>query len=141
MTIRPAQVIILAFLIIPACAIVRPEESPVSTASMVVQRQLVAYNAHDIEAFVATYSDDVEIYRMPATTPTTSGKPELRKFYQNSRFNLPKLHAEILNRSVIGNKVVDHERITGLRDEPFETVVAYLVHDGLIQKVWIFNAE
>jgi hypothetical protein len=141
MTYRPAQILMLACLFLTACATVRSIEPPASAAALVVQRQLDAYNAHDIEAFAATYSDEVEVYRMPSTAPTTSGKLKLREFYQNSRFNLPKLHAEILHRSVVGNKVVDHERITGLRDEPYETVVVYLVHDGLIHKVWIFNAE
>lgn len=141
MAFRPAQVLMLACLLPTGCATVRSIERPASSAEIVVQRQLDAYNAHDIEAFAATYSDEVEIYRMPATAPTTSGKQKLREFYQNSRFNLPKLHAEILHRSVVGNKVVDHERITGLRDEPYETVVVYLVDDGLIQKVWIFSAD
>ena len=141
MTYRPVQILMLSCLLLTACTTVRSIEPPASAAALVVQRQVDAYNAHDIEAFAATYSDEVEVYRMPSTAPTTSGKQKLREFYQNSRFNLPKLHAEILHRSVVGNKVIDHERITGLRNEPYETVVVYLVHNGLIQQVWIFNAD
>lgn len=141
MTYLPAPILMLACLLLTACATVRSIEPPASAAAVVVQRQVDAYNAHDIEAFAATYSDELEVYRMPSTVPTISGKQKLREFYQNSRFNLPSLHAEILHRSVVGNKVVDHERITGIRDEPYETVVVYLVRDDLIQRVWIFNAE
>ena len=34
-----------------------------------VQRQLDAYNAHDLEHFVAEYHDDVKVYRPPASEP------------------------------------------------------------------------
>ena len=84
-------------------------------ASMVVQRQLDAYNAHDLRAFVATYSDSVMVYKIPETSAAISGKQKLSEFYRDSRFNLPKLHAELLHRSVVGSKVIDHERISGLR--------------------------
>ena len=129
--------LVFASLLLAACA----AEQPTPGVAMVVQRQLDAYNAHDLQAFVATYSDDIEVYRAPSTTPALSGKQKLSEFYKSSRFNLPKLHAEILHRSVVGNTVVDHERITGLRDEPIEAVAVYIVQDGLIQKVWLFTAD
>ena len=112
-----------------------------SEVAKVVQRQLDAYNAHDLQAFVATYSDDVSVYRVPATAPSVSGKQKLLEFYRDSRFNLPNLHAELVHRSVVGNNVIDHERITGLRAEPVEAVAAYVVRDGLIRGVWLFYAE
>ena len=110
-------------------------------AARIVQRQLDAYNAHDLPSFVAMYSDDVSVYKVPAASPSMSGKEKLSEFYRDSRFNLPKLHAELLHRSVVGNKVIDHERISGLRAEPVEAVAAYVVRDGLIQSVWLFYAE
>ena len=57
------------------------------------------------------------------------------------RFNLPKLHAELINRIVLGNKVVDHERICGVRDEPFEAAVVFEVSGALISKVCFFDAN
>ena len=42
---------------------------------------------------------------------------------------------------VLGNKVVDHERIHGVRAAPFETVAVYEIVDGLISVVWFFSAE
>ena len=39
-----------------------------------VQRQLEAYNAHDLTRFVAEYADDVRVYRMPAAEPALAGK-------------------------------------------------------------------
>ena len=110
-------------------------------AVTVVQRQLEAYNARDLERFVAEYSDTVEIFRPPVVPPGISGKAQLSEFYRTQRFSLPSLRADILNRIVLGNRVIDHERIWGVRDKPFEVAVVYEVVDGKIQTVWTFAAE
>jgi len=107
----------------------------------VVQRQLDAYNAHDVDCFLAVYSDGVCAYRPPSTEPAMSGKAAFAEFYSTQRFNQPGLHAELVNRIVLGNVVIDHERITGVREQPFEVAVVYQVRDGLIEKTWTFAAE
>ncbi len=104
----------------------------------IVQRQLDAYNRHDLDAFVACYSDAIRIYRIPAPDPSISGKAELARFYGTERFNRPGLHAEVLNRMVLGDKVIDHERIGGLRNEPIEVVAVYAIVGGLIECGWFF---
>ena len=109
-----------------------------SPAVDVVQRQVEAYNRRDLEAFAATYRDDVQIFRMPSTTPAMTGRAALREFYARQRFNLPALHAEIVQRIVVGNKVIDHERVTGVAAQPFEAVAVYEVVDGAIATVWFF---
>ena len=38
----------------------------------VVQRQLEAYNARDLERFAATYGEGIRIYRLPALEPSPS---------------------------------------------------------------------
>lgn len=107
----------------------------------VVQRQLEAYNARDLERFAATYADSIEIFRLPATQPAISGKEQLREVYR-ARFGSPGLHAEILARMVLGNKVIDHERVVGIREHPVEAVAAYEVEAGLIRRVWfLYPAE
>ena len=110
------------------------------SATGIVQRQFDAYNAHDLAAFVAAYSDTVQIFRMPASEPVISGKAQLTEFYANQRFNVPGLEAELVSRTVLGNKVVDHERIRGLRDEPVEIVAVYEVGPGFIERVWFFSS-
>ena len=75
-----------------------------------VQAQLDAYNARDLARLAA------------------------------HRFKLPKLHAELINRIVPGNKVVDLEGICGVRDEPFEAVLVFEVSGALISKVCFFDA-
>jgi len=105
--------------------------------SDVVQRQLEAYNARDLEAFAATYADDVRLYRMPTTEPSVSGKEQLREVYRQ-RFASPRLHADILTRVVLGNKVIDHERVVGIKDQPIEALAIYQVEGDLIKAVWFF---
>jgi hypothetical protein len=107
-------------------------------AEIPVQRQLEAYNAHDLERFVAQYTDDVRVYRLPETDPVLSGKTAFAAHYAANRFNLPTLHAHVVNRIVSGNKVVDHERITGLEDQAVEAIAVYEVIDDRIRTVWFF---
>lgn len=111
------------------------------SAEALVQEQLEAYNARDLERFIAVYADDVQVFRPPAAGPALAGKQAFAQFYAGQRFNLPGLHAEVLNRIVVGNKVVDHERIAGVREQAFEVAVAYEVRDGLIRSVWMFAPE
>ena len=110
-----------------------------SSAEAPVRRQLEAYNARDLDRFLAEFRDDIRVYRPPAPEPAIVGKEAFGEFYATQRFNRPGLHAEVLNRMVLGNKVIDHERITGVRDEPIEMAVAYQVVDGLIAAIWTFD--
>ncbi|HEX7402862.1 MAG TPA: nuclear transport factor 2 family protein [Usitatibacter sp.] len=112
-----------------------------NTAVDVVQRQVDAYNARDLARFVAEFSDAVQVFRPPSTQPAISGKAQLAEYYAANRFNLPALRADILNRIVLGSRVIDHERIHGVRDEPFEVAAVYDVVDGLIRTVWFFAAD
>ena len=103
-----------------------------------VQRQLDAYNAHDLERFLAEYTNDIQVFRPPATEPVLSGKKAFGEHYAKNRFNMPSLHARLVNRIVSGNIVVDHEDITGLSEDGLAAVAVYKVVDGRIQAVWFF---
>ena len=111
------------------------------TSETPVQLQLDAYNAHDLQRFVAVYSDDIRVFRLPATEPILAGKAAFTDHYATQRFHLPGLRAEVVNRIVLGNKVIDHERVYGVRERPYEVVAVYEVADGLIRTVWFFSAE
>lgn len=103
-----------------------------------VKSQLKAYNDHDIEAFTACFSEDFNGYRMPDKTPSISGKPALREFYLNNRFNNPYLKAELISRIVMGNKVFDHELIYGLSEQPLESVAVFEINNDLISTAWFY---
>lgn len=50
------------------------------TPLALVQRQLNAYNARNLEAFLEPYSDDVELYQFPDKL-ISKGKEDMRKGY------------------------------------------------------------
>jgi hypothetical protein len=111
------------------------------SAADVVQRQVEAYNDRDLERFVSNYSEDIAVFRMPSVEPGLSGKAQFAEFYATQRFNLPGLRADIVNRIVLGNKVIDHERVWGVRAGPMEVAAVYEVVGELIERVWFFSAE
>ena len=89
-------------------------ESMTSDPETVVQRQFDAYNAKDMEAFLATYAPAVEMRDLPS---------------------------DDLLRSVLGNMVVDTERLTGFDDgRVFGIVAIDEVRDGLIRRYWFIHA-
>ena len=110
-------------------------------ASDVVQRQLDAYNARDLERFLVNFSDGITVFRLPSTEPSLVGKAAFAQFYATQRFNLPGLRAELVNRIVLGAKVIDHERIFGVRDAPIEMAVAYHVVGDTIECMWAFAPD
>ena len=109
--------------------------------SAFAQRQLDAYNARDPQRFVREYTEDVVVYRLPSVEPVIVGKAALSEHYGKTRFNLPRLHAELVNRMVFGNKVIDHERVTGVQDRPIEVAAVYEVTPGGISKVWFVSGS
>ena len=60
---------------------------------------------------------------------------------QLDAYNARDLHAELVSRMVLGNKVIDHERIVGVGEGTMEAAAVYEVRDGLICAVWFFNAQ
>lgn len=101
----------------------------------VVQAQLDAYNAKDIDALLATYAPDAEQYALHGER-LARGHAEIRPRFL-ARFKEPDLHAQLLSRTAMGSFVIDLELIT--RNFPegrgsVEMLCVYEVRDGLIQK-------
>ncbi len=105
------------------------EESP----AHVVQRQLEAYNARDIEAFMDTYSKDVKLFDYPNEL-FMEGQEKMKESYNTYFESTPDLHCEVKNRIIMGNKVIDEEFITA-NGANFSAVAIYEVENGRIIKV------
>lgn len=105
-------------------------------ASKVVQAQLEAYNAKDIDAFMNVFSDDAGIYNFGEKKALAKGKEEVRSLYFNLFQNSSNLHSSVINRSVIGNTVIDYELISGRKgnDEMLKLIAIYEVKNGQIKK-------
>ncbi len=102
------------------------------TPEAVVQRQLNAYNARNLQAFMATYSNDIELYNYP--NQLIGKGMEAIKNYEGFFSRTPNLYCEIQKRIVIGNKVIDHERVRAGNDT-LNAVAVYEVKNGKIIKV------
>jgi hypothetical protein len=103
----------------------------------VVQRQLDAYNARDIEAFMATHAEDAQQFEYPSKL-LASGAAQVRE-RSLVRFQEPNLHARLVKRMVMGNKVIDQEVVTRTFPEgtgKIELVAIYEVQNGRIAKAW-----
>jgi hypothetical protein len=104
-----------------------------SDPESVVQRQLDAYNARDIEGLMAAYAEDAQQFEYPATL-LASGASQLRE-RNLARFREANLHARLIKRIVMGPVVIDHEEVTRTFPEgigKIELVAIYEVHDGRI---------
>ncbi len=108
----------------------------------IVQRQLDAYNAKDIDALMAIYAADAEQFEHPAKL-LASGAQAIRERFV-TRFKEPNLHAHLVNRIVAGNMVIDHEIVTRTFPEgagKAELVAIYEVQNETIAKAWFIPGK
>jgi imidazolonepropionase-like amidohydrolase len=104
------------------------------TPEILVQQQLNAYNARNIDAFVAPYSDSVELYMFPDKL-IGKGKADMYKEYGGMFQRVKELHCEVTERIIQGNIIIDHESVTGFGPNPFKAIAIYTIEKGKIQKV------
>jgi hypothetical protein len=102
-----------------------------------VSAQLAAYNARDLEAFVACYAEDVKLWREHGV-PSCMGHEDLREHYGPYFALNPRLNALLRGRLVGGAcTVIDHEWVTGRSDGfDVEVFATFEVREGLITQVW-----
>lgn len=105
------------------------------TPEQLIRRQFDAYNAKDVEGWLATYAADAEQYELHGALLAKGHAAMRERIVQ--RFAEPDLHAELLHRIVMGDVVVDHERVT--RNFPdgkaaVEMLCVYQIRDGLIRR-------
>ena len=110
----------------------------------IVQRQLDAYNAHNVDALMAIYSDDIQHFEFPSTL-VASGAAQVRERLR-IRLQEPDLHARLVNRIAMGNLVIDQEVITRNFPEPegigtVELIAMYEVQGERIVQAWFRFGE
>lgn len=113
--------------------LIKPDTLLAETPYALVQRQLNAYNGHNLEAFLEPYADDVEIYDFPNKLQM-KGKEAMRKAYQFITQE-PTLHCELRGRIIQGNTVIDHERVR-FGKNMVEAIAIYKIENGKIKRVY-----
>jgi hypothetical protein len=108
----------------------------------IVRRQLDAYNAHDIDAFMAMWSDNAKYYEHPSKL-LADGAAQIRARHV-AGFRDAKPYGDLLSRTVIGNKVIDHERVARTFPEGrgyVEVIAIYEVDNQAIENAWFIFGE
>jgi hypothetical protein len=104
-----------------------------------VDRQVEAYNAHDLDSFLTCYSRDVTI-RGSRGEILMSGIEAVRGEYRDWFAAHPDVHAEVASRVFSGAWVVDEERIT-MTGAVMSALVCYHVADGVIDAVLLLAED
>lgn len=126
------RIVLLVLVLVVSPVVSAGDASPLA----VVQRQLDTYNAQDIEAFVAVFAEDAEIFmNIGDTEAAMTGRDAIRAGYGKIFRENPSNKSTLMGRMVQGNFVFDHEWITG-RDAEFRIVAIYEVKGGLITRAW-----
>jgi len=101
-----------------------------------VKTQLDAYNAQDVELFMAQFHDDIEARTLEGEV-WMSGKQQMRSHYTKLFAENPNNRAQVPERWVMGDYVFDQEVITGREGQAGEmkAVVIYKIESGLIRRV------
>ncbi len=109
------------------------------TPEQVVQKQLDAYSACDIDAFAATYTDDIRIHDGDGKL-LCEGQAKLREIYGPVFRDNPHQMALITKRITGGDWVIDEEEVIGRADNIRRYAVAiYRVRGDRISQVTLIR--
>jgi uncharacterized protein (TIGR02246 family) len=113
-----------------------------STETEVVDAQIDAYRAKDVERFLSHYADDVSVVMFDGTVMFGS-KDAMRVAYGKLFADSPDLQVTIAGRVTAGEFVVDEEHLSGFHfgDMPTEmtAVAIYRVTDGKIARMMLLS--
>ena len=103
--------------------------------AQLIQQQVDAFNARDLERFLSFYHSDV-VLEDAAGNPMMQGHDGLRAFYGPLFAQSPDLHVDIPRRIHVGSWVIDEEEGRGFHADGFPSelhvAVVYQVLDGKI---------
>ncbi len=111
------------------------QDAAKDSAEQVVQKQVEAYNRHDLDAFLGCYAADVKLYDFP-DKELSSGLDAMRTSYGKLFADNPDLKVDIPKRIVQGDTVIDQEFVFVNENRRFKAVAIYRVVSGRIAAVW-----
>jgi hypothetical protein len=122
--------LILALLFQPSVAQKTPEQ--------VVQIQLEAYNSRNIDAFMKIVGDSATFWVLGEEKPWAVGYDSIKTVYNRLFESSPNLHSELISRTVLGNTVIDHEKISGRlnSEKAIELIMIYVVENEKIVRAY-----
>jgi uncharacterized protein (TIGR02246 family) len=112
------------------------------TPHPVLDRLVAASNAGDAAGFAAVLADDVRIVSHPGRVLQGSAS-EVRTHYEKVFATNPGNRTEVVHRVVLGDRVVDHERVRRSADaEPFDVIAINTIEGDRVASIeFISNAK
>lgn len=111
------------------------------TPEQLAEHQLQGYNERNINKFLEAYSDSVKVYMFPNKLMYT-GKDKMKSGYEGMFASTPDLHCTLKSRMILGNTVIDEERVLLSKSRPLlEAIAIYKVAAGKIQEVYFITKE
>ena len=121
--------VVIVLLIVSTCLVCARD---VPTPLDVVNLRMSAYNQHNLDAFLETYSDEIEVFTYPDKL-LGKGKNHIKKIFE-SMFEEGIVKVEIHHQIAKDSYVINHETVT-YGDSKTEYVSIYEVKNGLITSV------
>lgn len=115
-----------------------PLTSAEQSALAVVARRTAAYNAHDIDAFLATYHEDLLVYEYPDNL-LGEGTDRMRNIF-GPQFADNDGEIVVHSRHALENVVLSDETVT-FYGKTEHNIGIYTVEDGLIVEVRLIEPE
>jgi hypothetical protein len=105
------------------------------TPESVVQASIDAYNAHDVNAYIALFTPAATFGQLGGRILLDS-RDAMQGYHQQLFAARPTIRCTILERAVMGAFVIDHQQIAGADQPPMQAMVLSEVREGRIVKVW-----
>jgi putative hydrolase of HD superfamily len=113
-----------------------------SVETDVVDAQIEAYRARDVDRFLSHYADDASVVMFDGTAMFAS-KQIMREAYGKLFADSPDLDVTVAGRMTDGEFVVDEEHLSGFHfaDMPTDlvSVAVYRVKDGKIARLMLLT--
>lgn len=101
----------------------------------IIDQLVEAYNWGDARAFANLFTLEVVVYEHP-NRPTQQSREEIFRRYTEVFKQFPFNCTEVVHRIVIGDWVIDHEKVRRSPErEPFDVVAVYELQDGAIKRL------
>jgi hypothetical protein len=122
-------------LVVNKGVVINPDTLIQESPEDIVSRQLIAFNARNIESFLDSYSDDVELYDFP-DKQISKGKADMRKMYAAFFDRMPGLHSEVKEEIVQDNVIICKSVVTAIDRKTLEGITIYHIENNKIKRVY-----
>jgi hypothetical protein len=103
------------------------------TPLSVVNSRMDSYNRHDLNSFLKSYAEDIQVFTYPNIPLGTKGKDHLRSIFE-PMFKEANVSVKIVHQISQGRYVINHEVVSyGGKEQKYVSI--YEVENGLIKTV------